>query len=166
MLRPDIWMYLFHFKVILFISFLLVLQHNIIIGHFYDHTDSFGYFYDNDWWVPVFPPPSIYILLIQDYFFYKSNKNGKEQRCFQSSHSQGASKNVIFFLPTKYFTTVISVLTILWNSTSAGSEHFSASFTQVHRVRAAGMTALYAVTRYQPAQNTPGNLLCSTSWRI
>lgn len=53
-------MYLFQ-GYILFIFFLLVLQHKII-GHFYDHTDSFGYFYDNDWWVPVFRPPSIYIL--------------------------------------------------------------------------------------------------------
>lgn len=135
---------------ILFISFLLVLQH-IIVGHFYGHTDSFGYFYDNDWWVPVFPPHSIYILLIQGYFFLKSSKNATEERCFQSRHPQGALKNALFFLPTKHFTAVISVLTILWNSTSAGrSQHFWTGFTQLHRMTAAGSMALYEVTKYQP----------------
>jgi len=105
-------MFLFHFKVIFCLHlFLLFLQHNIITGHFYDHTDSFGYFYDNNWWVPVFPLPSSYILLIQGYFFKRQIR--MEEHCFQRSHSQGALKNAIFFLPTKHFTRIMSGLTIL-----------------------------------------------------
>lgn len=59
---------------ILFIPFLFVLQPNIVIGHFYDHTDPSGYFYDNDWWAPILPLPSIYRFLIQDSVFKKQLK--------------------------------------------------------------------------------------------
>lgn len=136
MLRPDIWVYLFHFKVIFCLYlFLLVLQHNIIIGHFYDRTDSYGYFYGNNWWVPAFPLPSHGILLIQG-CFKKSDENGTGvlfskqplSRSFQQQHS------FISNLPS-IPQWLLHVNHVLKQHYADGSQHSSTCFAALRRMR-------------------------------